>query len=178
MSVPNFDRAYAFVRKMEGGDHHPTPADPNPTRWGVTQKAYDQFRKGIGQPPESVFDMDEGECRPVYEWFWEDSKAPQLPSDNLALCHFDMYFNSPPVAANKCLQRAVGILADGILGTKTLDVVRGALMQDGERALLIRMTGLRMRRYRQLVETYPHLAPNLPGWAARVTRLQKELGIG
>jgi lysozyme family protein len=178
MSVPNFDRAYAFVRRMEGGDHRPSPSDPNPTSRGITQKTYDAYCTARNLPPKSVFSLDEGDVAGFYRDYWADSRAPQLPSDNLALCHFDAAFNMGHGQAAKLLQRAAGALADGILGNKTLDQVRLAMVQDGERALLVKMCGLRLRRYRQIVDDNPAMAPNLPGWTARVTALQKEVGIG
>jgi lysozyme family protein len=177
MTPPDFARAYRFTRSHEGGYSKPRLGDPNPTLWGVTQHAYDTYREQTGQPIRPVRQMTELECRAVYEDYWTQSKAPLMPTSEVALLVFDMFFNSPPRESHKMLQRVVGVTPDGAIGPDTLKAVHAAAEAD-HKALLVRLTGARATRYRKLAENDPAgLGVNLRGWLARVTAIQREVGV-
>lgn len=176
MTAPDFDRAYRFTRGQEGGYWPGGASDPNPTDRGVTQRVYDQFRVDRSEAPRPIREMTEEECRIIYEDYWHRAHADQMPSADVALCHFDMAFNAGVEAAAELLQRVVGTPVDGRIGPQTLGAVRQAAMDD-HKALLVRLTGARVGRYRRLAERRPNLAPNLKGWLNRVSALQKAVGL-
>ena len=177
MTAPDFPRAYRFTRQQEGGYWPGGASDPNPTDRGVTQKVYTQFRIDHGEHPRDVREMTEDECRIIYEGYWFRSHADQMPTAEVALCHFDMAFNAGEGAAAEMLQRVVGAVpVDGKIGPKTLQATQQAA-QDDHTALLVRLTGARASRFRRLAERRPELAPNLKGWLRRVSAIQKEVGI-
>lgn len=168
-----FDAAYAFVRKWEGGDSAPRPGDPNPTSRGITQRAWDAYAKAAGARRVPVFDLTDAEVEAFYRHVWDDCEAGLLP-DGAALAYFDSVVNMGKGQAVKLLQRAVGALADGQLGPKTRLAVSEAT---DERALIIRLTGLRVRFYRDLAAQKPDKARFLQGWLNRVSALQKLLRV-
>lgn len=176
MTVPDFARAYRFTRSQEGGYWPGGSSDPNPTDRGVRQDTYTQFRVDHSEHPRDVREMTEDECRTIYEGYWFRSHADQMPTSEVALCHFDMAFNAGERAAAEMLQRVVGVTVDGQIGPRTLAAVREAA-RDDHKALLVRLTGARASRFRRLADKRPELAPNLKGWLRRVSAVQKELGI-
>jgi lysozyme family protein len=56
-----------FVLKWEGSAFTNHPADAgDPTRFGVIQKVYDNFRKASGKPTQSVKFIAMDEVRAIY----------------------------------------------------------------------------------------------------------------
>lgn len=168
-----FETAYAFLRQWEGGDSKPRPGDPNPTSRGITQAAWDGYATRNHARLVPVYDLTEDEVAGFYRWLWDEAEAALLP-DGAAFAYFDSVVNMGQGQAVKLLQRAMGIGADGVIGPKTR-MAMGSVTD--ERALCIRLTGLRVRFYRDLAARVPDKARFLGGWLNRVSALQKALGV-
>lgn len=192
MTDATFQQAYRFVLhgdtpkpgkpKLwagEKGKHLPTRADPHPTLDGVIQDTYDAYRDRLGQARQSVLLMEPEEREAIYRDFWHQSHAGKLEAmgkTRLAICHYTTFFNLPPAAANKILQRAIGATADGVVGPNTLDAAARA--DDLQAA--VRYCGQLVRYYKQIASDGgpdDRHAPNLNGWLLRVTAIQKEVGL-
>ena len=121
----DFGAALRFVLSQEGGfvDH---PADPGGrTNFGVTQRAFDRWRRRRGLPAKDVADLtrDAPDLAEFYrEQFWALGKCPRLPA-RVALAHFDGCVNQGVGTANGQLQRAAGVEADMVIGPVTLAAV-------------------------------------------------------
>lgn len=116
-----------FVSSLatEGGvSERPRKDDPGgPTNYGVTQKTYDSWRSDRGEPSKPVRQMTEEEAWAIYKHnFWDPVKGEALPL-GVAYAVFDFALHSGPVRAVKELQHVVGVVADGVLGTRTLSAV-------------------------------------------------------
>ena len=166
----SFHSCLAFVLSEEGGtaDH---PADRGGlTRWGVTQKAYNDFRTRAGMPMRSVLHLDEGERDLLYrEDYWVPSHAGDVfPPLDLLL--FDAAVHHGPRQSIRFLQNALDVEADGIWGPQTAQAVR-----DNDFPLLTarRMLNEREQFCHNIVAHDPSQKVFLKGWANRVTRLRE-----
>lgn len=84
----DFERAYRFVRRVEGGfSNHPADRGGR-TKYGVTQESYNEYRRRIGKPPQDVTKITEDEVRDFYWRIWRESGADKLPFP-VNLVHFD-----------------------------------------------------------------------------------------
>lgn len=160
-----FHDAARFTKEAEGGWYDGSEdRDPNPTMWGVTQKRYDEYRDEVGLPRQSVRHITYTEWRDIYATYWSRAHGDDLPYRTAATV-VDMAFNAGPKAAIRCLQRAMGVLDDGIWGPITESAVDGARLYDLELAQATNWE--RVREYRAIVRRKPVKLPNLPGWLKR-----------
>lgn len=117
----NFEKAFDILLGHEGGfvDH---PKDPGgATRYGITQRV---ARKHGYLGDMREFTLSEAKRIARVE-YWDEVKSDFMP-DAIRFDLFDGAYNSGPVQAAKWLQRAAGVDDDGVIGPKTLAVVRAA----------------------------------------------------
>lgn len=125
-----FSRAMQLIIQREGTKFTNHPADRGgPTRYGIIQREYDRYRKTFGKTIQSVEFIDfENEVKDIYYHdYWLDGKCDviaDMGKDRLALWHFQSFVNFNPLEANKLLQRALGVNADGIIGKITLGEIQ------------------------------------------------------
>lgn len=156
-----FDRALAKVLVHEGGyvNH---PKDPGgETNQGVTRRVYDDYRRSMRLPVQSVKNMTKAERDSIYRMrYWSLIKGDSLPP-GVSYVVFDGAVNSGVSQAAKWLQRALGVKADGVIGPGTLDALRGVNDHD---ALIAKIIGRRMAFLRAL-KTWKTFGK---GWTSRV----------
>lgn len=116
----NFDAALKEVLRHEGG-YANHPKDPGgATMKGVTQRVYDAYRQRLGLAVRSVRLLADDELRDIYrKQYWDAVKGDDLPS-GVDYAAFDFAVNSGPARAAKCLQMALGVQPDGVIGQVTL----------------------------------------------------------
>lgn len=132
------------------------PADPGgETKYGVAQRA----NKDI-----SVRDLDlAGAHKRFEEKYWYAGKCDKLPYP-LSMLHFDGCVNHGIGQAAKFLQRAVGAVADGIIGPKTLAAVEAANQED----IIDSIVKQRRQFYEAIVQRNPSQVVFLKGWKLRI----------
>jgi lysozyme family protein len=156
----NFDTAFEKLLGHEGGfsDH---AADPGgKTRYGITEAVAREvgYRGDMRELPLDL-------AKRIYmERYWRPVRADELPA-GVRYAVFDAAVNSGPGQAVKWLQRAAGVLDDGVLGPKTLAAVN-ALNADSLRSKILAQ---RLRFMANL--------PNWPafsrGWSRRIADLME-----
>ena len=118
----NFSSSFELLLKHEGGyvNH---PDDPGGrTNHGITQRVYEKFL-GEDVTEEEMKDMPLEDVFSIYkEDYWDRVRGDELPS-GVDLCVFDWAVNSGVSQASKALQRVLGVLDDGIIGSKTVAAV-------------------------------------------------------
>jgi hypothetical protein len=145
-----FARCYRFVRAREGGfvDH---PDDPGgATKWGVTQRTYDAYRRRRGHATRSVRALREDECWAIYQTYWEGAGCEVLGWP-LALAHFDASIHHGPTGAAGLLEAALA-----------------APFVDQPRAYL----RARRRYMLRIVKRRPRSLKFLLGWIRRLRKLK------
>ena len=120
----NFFYSLELVLKHEGGfvDH---PEDPGgATNKGITHKTYSEF---LGRPLEDVDELKnipDEHVQIIYkDGYWDKIKADELPG-GLDFATFDWAVNSGPSRAAKNLQSLVNATEDGIIGPRTLELIK------------------------------------------------------
>lgn len=111
----NFDQAFSVLMQHEGGLSD-DPNDPGGlTRYGISQRSY---------PTLDIANLTLEHAAQIYRQdFWGPAGCDAVP-DALRMDLFDMAVNSGVRAAVRCLQRAAGETADGVLGPKTLQAIQ------------------------------------------------------
>lgn len=114
-----FEEALEHVLKHEGGfvNH---PKDPGGmTNLGVTKKVWDEWI-GRESSEDEMRNLKPEDVANLYKkMYWDRVKGDDLPS-GVNYCVFDASVNSGTGRAAKWLQEAVGAVADGAIGAKTL----------------------------------------------------------
>ena len=127
----NFDTAFQHVLKVEGGYvHH--PMDPGAaTNMGITEAVARRVGyKGAMQ------DLSVDLAKRIYlEEYWRPVRAEELPPA-VRYAVFDAAVNSGVRQSILWLQRALGVLDDGVLGPRTLAAANAA-NPDALRARLV-----------------------------------------
>lgn len=153
-----FDACLAAVFGHEGGFAN-DPQDPGgATMMGITRATLAEWR---GRPvtEAEVRALTRREAAEIYRArYWNVLRCDELPP-GMDLMVFDFGVNAGPRAGARMLQRAVGAVADGVIGPRTLAAARAV---DAATALE-RMAQLRREHYLAL-STFPRFGR---GWLRR-----------
>jgi lysozyme family protein len=135
------------------------PADRGgETKYGIAQKANPDIR---------VRDLDlQGAMEVYFENYWLRGKCDQLPYP-ISLIHFDGCVNHGIGRANKFLQRAVGVEADGQIGNQTLNAI-DEMMETAAAELVDSISEQRTNFYHAIVERDSSQSIFLKGWMRRI----------
>jgi lysozyme family protein len=156
-----FDEAFHTLLGHEGGfvDH---PSDPGgATNWGITE-AVARSNGYKGQMRYLPVEL----AKRIYRiQYWDPCRADDLPAP-LRYPVFDAAVNSGVDQAAKWLQRAVGVIADGKIGPKTVAAANSIPPDKAAR----RMLGERLRFMTDL-KTWGSFGK---GWARRIASLLME----
>ena len=156
--MSNFKECLDIVLKSEGGFVN-NPADPGGrTNLGVTQRVWEDF---VGHPVSEA-DMralTPEKVAPLYEQrYWRPTYCEVLPR-GLSLLVFSMGINAGPGRSVKLLQSCLGCVADGVIGPKTMELIKSANVAD----LIQRFSEARRHYYESLNKPM-----FIKGWLNRV----------
>ena len=147
----NFDTAFERLIGHEGGyvNH---PRDPGgATKFGISKRQY---------PGEDIPNMTLVRAKDIYQRdYWWKAGCDLVP-DCVKFDLFDTAVNAGPGAAIRMLQRAVGVVDDGVIGPKTMQALGNV---DPER-LDKRFNGHRLDHLNNL-DTWSDFGR---GWAQRI----------
>lgn len=154
----NFSTAFEKLLGHEGGySNH--PSDPGgETMWGITKRV--AFENGYtGDMRAMPMDV----AKAIYKAkYWDAIQADNLPAD-VRYIVFDAAVNSGVIQAARWLQRACGVIADGVVGPQTIRAAN-SLHSEG---LKRRMLSHRLR----FMATLPNWPAFSRGWANRIADL-------
>ena len=159
-----WNSAFNLLMENEGGFVN-NPKDPGgATNRGVTQKSYNAWRRKRGLPVQSVELMTIEETRQFYrEEYWLRAKCDRYP-DCFSVAVFDYAVNSGVNKAVKDFQKALGVVADGIVGNQTI----GAANRLPPRPVLKAYMDGRLD-FLMSLKTWKHFGN---GWGKRVKKVQ------
>ena len=118
-----FTESLQEVLREEGGFVN-NPRDPGGmTNLGVTRRAYEAWL-GRSVSEAEMRSLTPAKVAPFYrEMYWDKCRCDELPA-GLSLLVFDCAVNQGVGAASRLLQTAAGSAADGVLGPKTMAIVK------------------------------------------------------
>lgn len=155
-----------FVLKWEGDEFTDDPDDPGgATRFGITQSRFDQHQQQRAER-RGVIDISREEIETIYfvdHWRTARVNALFAPRD---IVIFDTAVNCGPSAAVKWLQRAAGVVVDGIVGDRTVEAANTLDRRD-----LIFAVVQQRRAHCRTIARRPPLGKFLRGWLNRVDAL-------
>ena len=131
----NYDACFAEVERWEGWHQFSDdPYDPGGATWcGLTQRAYNGWRRSHGFPIQSVHMASDQEIKDCFrESYWNPIRGDDLFS-GLDMELFDISINMGPVVAARFLQQALHVRVDGWIGMETL----GAMQKVADREELL-----------------------------------------
>jgi len=113
---------FAFTMDQEGGSvYSNTPGDNGgPTKWGVTLKLLQDYRKDHTLSADDVKALSYDEAQHIFrEAFYVPMRCDELPSP-AALMAVDFAYHSGQHAASVALQHVLGCVPDGSIGPSTI----------------------------------------------------------
>ena len=161
----NWEEAIKHILKWEGGyvNH---PSDPGGmTNLGVTKRVWEEW---TGKPATEadMRGLTIEMVTPLYKKrFWDAIRGDDLPS-GVDLCVFDCAVNAGVGRASRFLQQAVGVVADGAIGPKTLEAVTKMSADE----LIDKFCDLRESHYKSL-STFATFGK---GWMRRLDGIEAE----
>lgn len=163
----NFSTCEKITLKWEGGfvDH---PKDPGGiTNLGVTKKVWEEW-VGREVTRDDMKALTVNDVSPLYHnRYWDACKCDDLPA-GVDLVVFDIAVNSGRVRAVKFLQSAVGVLADGVIGSQTLNAVKNTGLTPKE------LVNILCDRRELFWKSLPTFATFGRGWLSRGEGIRKD----
>ncbi len=163
----NFDACFAKVMQSEGGYVWDKDDAGGETNLGVTIGAWGAYlNRAIQSGEMKALTVDA--VKPFYRaMYWDKVKGDDLPA-GVDYAVFDFAVNAGVGRAAKFLQRAVGAVDDGAIGSGTLALV--AKITPGK--LLQNFAEQKEAFYNTLADKNPTQQKFLKGWLARVDHVQ------
>ena len=163
--IGNFKECLDLVLKSEGGfvNH---PSDPGGmTNLGVTKRVWEEYT-GHEADEKIMRGLTPEKVAPLYEQrYWRPTYCEVLPR-GLDLLIFSMGINAGTGRCVKLLQSSIGCVADGVIGPRTMELIKSANVAD-----LIRKYSEARREYYRSLKNFPTFGK---GWLARVDREESE----
>lgn len=149
-------RAIGPVLEHEGGyvNH---PADPGgETKYGITKRNY---------PNLDIKSLTREQAIQIYFHDYWKAYMDQIHDYRIAAKLFDMSVNMGHSRANKIVQKAAGVEADGVIGPHTLEAINSANADE----LLKEIISRQLEFYDGLVDRKPEMIAFLKGWSNRAS---------
>lgn len=129
----NFEKAFDRVIGHEGGYTSDTKDRANWTSGICGQGECKGTKYGLSAmtyPTLDIYNITVEQAKAIYKRDWWDKLGMDKYHPALAYQMFDASINHGATTANKFLQKAVGVTADGIVGTKTLAAIKSKDIKD------------------------------------------------
>ena len=174
-----FEKAHAFVSRMEGG-FVDDPADPGGiTNYGVSLRFLKSQGLDVGDiDGDGDIDADdiraltpELAARVLRRVFWDVFPLDIVP-DPLAVAVYDTAVNMGIGQASRLTQKALGLEADGCWGPMTWAAIKNC---SAPHIVALSLVNYRRARYTALVRNNPALGKFSRGWENRMKALEKEI---
>ena len=159
----NWEKSFQMVLKHEGGFVN-NPKDPGGmTNLGVTKKVWEEF-VGHEVDEAAMRALTPDLVKPLYKKnYWDKIKGDELPA-GLDYAAYDLAVNSGTGRAAKYLQQIAGVPADGVIGPKSLEAIKGCNPEESVEALC----GMRLDFLKRL----PTWDTFGKGWGRRVEEVE------
>ena len=157
-------QAITRIIELEGGYVNDPNDKGGETKFGITKRWY---------PNLDIASLTRDDAtRIYYQDYWLENQCDKLPTA-LAFILFDTAVNQGPVFAVTTLQNSLGVKADGIIGSQTLNAAYRVITDTPNVA--ISFTHQRLQRYASLAQNDPTQVKFIKGW---INRAMEALSAG
>ena len=161
----SFKECLALVLKSEGGYINDSRDSGGMTNLGVTKRVWEEYT-GHEADEKIMRGLTPEKVAPLYEQrYWRPTYCEVLPR-GLDLLIFSMGINAGTGRCVKLLQSSIGCVADGVIGPRTMELIKSANVAD-----LIRKYSEARREYYRSLKNFPTFGK---GWLVRVDREESE----
>ena len=163
LNVNNNDQILTDILRREGGFVDDADDPGGPTNFGLTIPALSEY---YGRPvgAHEVETLTAGIARVIYaDLYIEKPGFNLIRNDYIRALVVDCGVNNGRGRAIKWLQHAVGAVADGVFGPRTVAALEGRVI----RSVYYDILKQRYSAYADLVKSKSVLVKFLPGWMAR-----------
>ena len=162
------------ILRWEGGFVNDPDDLGGATCKGVCYRTYKLYCSRKKLPTPTIEDLknitDEEFTSILKEMYWDDCRADRIESQSVANAVVDWAWHSGTVTASKEIQKAIGVVSDGVIGNITLSAIHSrepkdmfGIIQNARIAYLERITNAR-----------PANQKFIRGWLNRVNSLKFE----
>jgi len=153
--MADFYKEIDKVLQREGGYVNDPHDKGGETNFGISKRAF---------PNVDIKNLTAEKARAIYkDNYWDKIKGDNIESQLIAGEVFDMAVNAGVRTSSKMTQAIIGTLADGVIGSKTLDVLNNV---DDEK-FVISFKLARVARYTNIANNNPTQRKFLRGWINR-----------
>lgn len=161
--IGQFDTALKRILKHEGGYVNDPLDSGGRTNLGVTQRVWEEW---LGHPvsENDMRALTPEKVAPMYKVkYWDRAYCDNLPK-GVDYVVFDFAVNAGTGRSVKTLQSCLGLVADGIIGSKSLAVINATNPKD----IIAKFSDARADFYQGIVARKPDQARFIKGWLNRV----------
>ncbi|MEI8285960.1 MAG: glycosyl hydrolase 108 family protein [Actinomycetes bacterium] len=163
-----FEECLKRILKHEGGFVNDPLDSGGMTNLGVTKRVWEEF---VGHPVSEA-DMQalipERVAKLYKQRYWNPAYCEVLPK-GLDYVVFDFAVNAGTGRSVKTLQQAIGCVADGVIGPKTMAAINSANAKN----IIAKFSDARTDFYQGIVARKPDQARFIKGWLNRVEDARK-----
>lgn len=154
--MADFYKEIDKVLQREGGYINDPHDKGGETNFGISKRAF---------PNVDIKNLTADDARAIYkDNYWDRVKGDKIESQIIAGEVFDMAVNAGVRTSSKMAQSIIGTLADGVIGSKTLEVLNS--VDDEKFVLAFKLS--RVARYTSIANKNPTQRKFLRGWINRV----------
>ncbi|TXH18352.1 MAG: hypothetical protein E6R03_02255 [Hyphomicrobiaceae bacterium] len=167
LSMSQFDHAFQYVIKNEGGFSNRIDDRGGATNFGITQKTLSRWR-GTSVSVDDVKNLTLTEAKAIYEkFYWNAMNCNQLASGVVATALFDVGVNMGGTTAIGLMQKALDLKITNHLDEDTLVALETKMPIE----ILSQFVPAVQNRYIDIVLKNPTQIKFLKGWLRRSQRL-------
>lgn len=166
--MADFEKYAPILKRLEGGFvNHPDDAG-QATNMGVTLATY-RTLFGKDKTVEDLKNMTDAEWSRIMRIYWDSCDGRNIHNQSIANLVADWCVNSGS-AGRKGVQKAVGVIPDGIFGKKTL----AALNAEPQKCVFCKIKEAREEFFKDIVRRKPSQSVFLRGWLNRLDTFRYE----
>jgi len=162
------EKLVPIIRKWEGGySSDPTDLGNNGTGCTNSGITLTTFRKYYGSKMtcKNLRMMATSQWNYIFKkGYWDKWKADEIESQSIANLLVDWYWNSGTYGI-KYPQEILGVVADGIVGKKTIGAING---YKDKKELFTKLWERRKKHYEDIVKRNPSQKKFMKGWMNRL----------
>lgn len=167
--MSDFKKYFPILVEWEGSAFENVAGDNGgPTKYGIIlsewiAKGYDKNGDGIVDVNDLKLITANDAMSIAKSHYWDRCKADDIENQSIANMLVDFSYNCGVGLAIMKIQQCVGVIADGVIGDKTIT----AINTEPQETLFNNLKAVRLKYYQDIVHNHPKQIKFLKGWNNR-----------